>query len=171
MKRIFPLLLWIGVACNPVEPVSNCASEVASDKWATLDQAQLLADMKSIDDYLDTNGLTAIEHPSGVRIVITQFGSGENVPCVESLVSATYEGKLFTNFTIFDSTVKPFVRQLSGTIVGWQIGFLEMNKGTKATLFIPSGLGYGDEDIYTGFDRHIPANSILVFDVELLDYR
>jgi FKBP-type peptidyl-prolyl cis-trans isomerase len=67
--------------------------------------------------------------------------------------------------------VKPFVRQLSGTIVGWQIGFLEMNKGTKATLFIPSGLGYGDEDIYTGFDRHIPANSILVFDVELLDYR
>ena len=40
-----------------------------------------------------------------------------------------------------------------------------MNKGAKATLYIPSGLAYGNQAI-----GDIPANSNLIFEVTLVDY-
>jgi FKBP-type peptidyl-prolyl cis-trans isomerase len=50
-------------------------------------------------------------------------------------------------------------------IPGWDEGLMLLKKGSKAKLIIPSPLGYGE----SGAGALIPANSILVFDVEVTD--
>ena len=150
MKFGAPFFLLIILSCNPIAPVSKCASEVASTRWTSLDQAQLLADIQAIDNYLDAHGIDAVKHPSGVRYVITQAGTGDNIPCLENVFSCTYEGRLLTNNTIFDSSKKPIAFILKNLIPGWQIPFLQMNKGAKVTIYVPSGLGYGSVEKSSG---------------------
>ena len=70
------------------------------------------------------------------------------------------------NDTIFGQTAtdKTFTYALSGLIKGWQIGIPLMKKGGKSTFFIPSELGYGANSTGT-----FPANSVLIFDIELIN--
>ncbi len=70
----------------------------------------------------------------------------------------------------FDSSVdrkEPFVFPLGAgrVIKGWDQGVAGMQPGGKRTLIIPPQMAYGDRDIGGGL---IPANSILLFDVELI---
>ena len=51
-------------------------------------------------------------------------------------------------------------------IEGWQIGIPKFGKGGKGKLLVPSRLGYGSKA-----RGSIPANSTLIFDIELLDWR
>jgi FKBP-type peptidyl-prolyl cis-trans isomerase FkpA/FKBP-type peptidyl-prolyl cis-trans isomerase FklB len=66
---------------------------------------------------------------------------------------------------IFDSHPVTAVTfpSLSGLIQGWQIGFQLLGQGSIATLYIPSGLGYGPSG-----SGPIPANANLIFDVSLV---
>jgi FKBP-type peptidyl-prolyl cis-trans isomerase len=41
-----------------------------------------------------------------------------------------------------------------------------MSPGGRYKLYVPPALGYGDQPVGNGL---IPANSVLIFDVELLD--
>ena len=68
----------------------------------------------------------------------------------------------------FDSSYergKPAVFPLRNVIKGWQIGIPKVSEGGAITLFIPSKLAYGKR----AKGSNIPANSVLVFDVELLN--
>src|SRR6185436_962902 len=107
MRITWLLLLSTAISCSTINPVTNCTSEVKQDLWMALDQERLQADVQAIDDYLAANGITAIKHPSGLRYVITHFGTGDNLPCMENPFSTTYEGRLFKDNTIFDSSTKP----------------------------------------------------------------
>jgi FKBP-type peptidyl-prolyl cis-trans isomerase 2 len=51
-------------------------------------------------------------------------------------------------------------------IKGWDIGLSSMKVGGKRRIVIPAELAYGDKDMGDGL---IPAASMLVFDVELLE--
>jgi FKBP-type peptidyl-prolyl cis-trans isomerases 1 len=82
-----------------------------------------------------------------------------------------YTGRL-TNGTIFDSNVDPkfghvepfkFTLGAGQVIKGWDEGLLGMKIGEKKTLTIPPEKGYGSQAVST-----IPANSTLIFDVELV---
>ena len=65
----------------------------------------------------------------------------------------------------FDSaTTTPISFNLGGVIMGWQIGLSLLQKGGVIRLIIPSSLAYGCRD-----NGSIKANSILYFDVELVD--
>jgi FKBP-type peptidyl-prolyl cis-trans isomerase len=78
-------------------------------------------------------------------------------------VSVNYVGKL-TNDTIFDqTTTSPASFFLGQTIPGWIKGVSLIRAGGRITLFLPPSLGYGNVAI-----GPIPANSILIFDVDLL---
>ena len=80
-----------------------------------------------------------------------------------------YTGTILKDGSEFDSSVKrgkPFTFPLGGgrVIKGWEQGLLDMCVGEKRKLTIPPALGYGAK----GRPPKIPANSVLVFDVELL---
>jgi FKBP-type peptidyl-prolyl cis-trans isomerase len=86
-------------------------------------------------------------------------------------VTMIYQGWL-TNGQLFDQSrvneqnqIEPYVFQLGGgqVIQGWEQGIVGMKEGGKRRLIIPSSLGYGS----TG-QGPIPANAMLIFDVELL---
>lgn len=108
-----------------------------------------------------------IKTTSGLEYTITEKGSGKK-PQIGDKVSVHYTGKL-PNDTVFDSSVArgtPFTFKLGAgeVIKGWDEAFLLLQVGDKATIKFGPELGYGEQA--TG---KIPANSSLIFDVELVD--
>lgn len=86
-------------------------------------------------------------------------------------VTVNYVGTL-TNGTKFDSSYdrnQPFDFNLGGgqVIKGWDQGVVGMKVGGKRKLVIPPSLGYGAQAV----GDKIPANSTLVFEIELLDVK
>lgn len=103
--------------------------------------------------------------PSGLQVKIETEGTGK-VPKATDVVKAHYKGALIDG-KVFDSSYdrgQPAEFPLNQVIKGWTEALTGMKVGTKAKLFIPPDLGYGPTD-----RPGIPANSVLVFDVELLD--
>ncbi len=87
-----------------------------------------------------------------------------------SVVSVQYRGWL-TNGTLFDESYsKPapftFTEGDHRVIAGWEEGLLGMKVGGKRRLVVPPGVGYG-----SAAQGSIPANSVLVFDIELLSVK
>ncbi len=130
-----------------------------SDKGGCTPAGELDAKMLA---YIADNGITATKHSSGMYYQVITPGSG-TTPTINSHVDVTYTGK-FTDNTVFDSGTTDF--PLNGVIEGWQIGIPLIKKGGKIKLIIPPALAYGCDNY-----RGIPGNSILVFDVDLLDVK
>ncbi|MBZ9778279.1 peptidylprolyl isomerase [Psychroflexus sp. CAK8W] len=110
------------------------------------------------------------ETESGLRYQIINEGSGVK-PNKGQNVSVHYKGSLVDG-TVFDSSYKrkqpiEFPVGAGHVIEGWDEGLLLLNKGTKAQFVIPPHLAYGDREV----GGVIPANSILVFDLELVDIK
>jgi FKBP-type peptidyl-prolyl cis-trans isomerase FkpA/FKBP-type peptidyl-prolyl cis-trans isomerase FklB len=105
--------------------------------------------------------------PSGLQMVVVSEGKGKS-PTMKDTVKAHYKGTLVTGET-FDSSYdrgQPAEFPLAGVIKGWQEGLAQMKVGGKAKLFIPPELGYGPSA-----RPQIPANSVLIFEVELLEVK
>merc|ERR1712221_26636 len=106
----------------------------------------------------------------GVDIETITPGNG-NAPQAGQTVSVHYTGTL-TNGKKFDSSRdrgKPFefVLGKGQVIKGWDEGVAKMSQGQRAKLTCSPDYAYGSR----GFPGLIPANSTLVFDVELLSFR
>lgn len=127
------------------------------------DQKKL--DQEAIELYLKSNSLTSVKLPSGLHHIIVQEGVGPH-PLLQSNVQVLYKGTLL-NGQIFDQTAEnqPISFELQEVILGWQEGIQLMKKDGKSILIIPSYMGYGNRNL-----SGIPANSVLVFDVELLSF-
>jgi len=120
---------------------------------------------QAIANYLTSNGLTATKHSSNMYYSIAQTGSGGN-PNLCSTVTVDYTGHL-TDGSVFDSQINGnFV--LGSLIDGWKLGLPLIQKAGRIRLYIPPSLGYGSTDVKDGNGIiRIPANSILIFDIEL----
>jgi FKBP-type peptidyl-prolyl cis-trans isomerase FkpA len=127
-------------------------------------EEQLAKDLKKIEQYLSENNLDAESTPSGLHYVMEVEGAGGH-PNINSTVTVHYRGELLDG-TVFDETgTDPVTFSLLNVIPGWQEGLQLFKIGGKGTLIVPSGLGYGRSSV-----GGIPANSVLVFDVELVDF-
>ena len=108
-----------------------------------------------------------VKMESGLQVMLLQRTNGEQAQKGDR-VSVHYTGRL-ENDTVFDSSVergKPFefVLGQGQVIKGWDEGIAMLKAGEKARFIIPAHLGYGERAM-----GKIPANSTLIFDVELLD--
>ncbi len=126
-------------------------------------------EISQIEKYMKDNNLKGKKLNDGLYYVEKVAGTGPKAVSGKN-VSVHYTGTLL-NGNKFDSSVdrgKPFEFTLGqGQVIkGWDEGITQMKKGGKAILIIPSALGYGPQDKGT-----IPPNSILVFDVELIDIK
>lgn len=122
--------------------------------------------MEEIRKYIEDNNLDAKSTESGLHYVIEKEGNGEH-PTLSDRVEVHYHG-YFTDGKVFDSSVdrgESISFGLNQVIAGWQEGIPLFSKGGKGKLIIPSNLGYGSRD-----SGPIPGNSVLVFDVELINF-
>jgi FKBP-type peptidyl-prolyl cis-trans isomerase len=136
---------------------------------ATATSSQLETDLKLIKEYIKANNLKKVESTaSGIHYVIENPGSGAK-PTLKSTVKCHYKGTLLDG-TEFDSSYKrnaPIDFPLTGVIKGWQEAIPLLAKGGKGKFIIPSELAYGSKQV----GASIKPNSVLVFDVELLDVK
>ena len=104
-----------------------------------------------------------------VQVIELEPGSGD-FPQQGDVLVVHYVGTL-EDGTEFDSSysrAQPFEFPLGfGQVIpGWEIGMAQMRPGGKAQLIIPSVLAYGSQEL-----PGIPANSTLIFEVELLEVK
>lgn len=120
-------------------------------------------------DFLTQNatrdGVTSTASGLQYEVLTAGADAGAAKPAATDTVNVHYHGTLIDG-TVFDSSVdrgEPITFPLDGVIPGWTEGLQLMKVGDKFRFFIPSELGYGANPV-----GPIPANSVLVFDVELL---
>lgn len=110
---------------------------------------------------------------SGLKYVDIKPGTGAQ-PKTGQMCTMNYTGWLESNNKVFDSNIDPkfghvtpftFAIGQHQVIAGWDEGVGSMKVGGKRKLIIPPALGYGARDVGNGL---IPANSTLVFEVELV---
>lgn len=119
------------------------------------------------DAFLATNKNNAgvIALPDGLQYQVLNQGAGAP-PTPNDTVTVNYKGTLLDG-TEFDNSYKrgqPAQFPVGGVIRGWTEALEKMPVGSKWKLFIPSELAYGEHG-----QRGIPPNSVLIFEVELLD--
>jgi FKBP-type peptidyl-prolyl cis-trans isomerase FkpA len=120
------------------------------------------------EKFLADNGKKSgvVTTASGLQYQVVKEGTGAN-PKATDIVKVNYVGTLLDG-TKFDSSIdrgEPATFPLNQVIPGWTEGIQLMKVGEKAKFFIPSKLAYGEN----GMGRVIPANSTLVFEVDLLE--
>lgn len=144
---------------------------MAAEKSFQEKQQQAIAEagekaQKEGHDFLVENGKRegVVTTDSGLQYEVLVAGEGKK-PSAEDTVKVHYVGTLL-NGEEFDSSVargEPAVFPLNRVISGWTEGVQLMGEGSKYKFYIPAELAYGERA--TG---SIPANSTLVFEVELL---
>jgi FKBP-type peptidyl-prolyl cis-trans isomerase len=130
-----------------------------------LPQVQALAS-ETLKSY--KNGSLQVQSsPNGVLYTIHEEGAGQ-LPSKDRMVTVQYYGVLVNEERSFDNSFRagrgfPFRIGKGEVIPGWDEAIPLLPVGTKASLFIPSELAYGE----TGFGNEIPPNSELYFYVEI----
>ncbi|QLC25256.1 FKBP-type peptidyl-prolyl cis-trans isomerase [Parasphingopyxis algicola] len=119
------------------------------------------------EDFLSWNAGRSgvIETDSGLQYQVLEEGDEAGSPGAGAGVIVNYEGRLIDG-TVFDANEQQGL-PLDGVITGWAEGIRLMSRGARYRFWIPPALGYG-EDPPPG--SPIPADSVLVFDVELIDF-
>lgn len=109
------------------------------------------------------------ETASGLQYEVIQEGTGTK-PTSKNTVKVHYTGT-HADGKVFDSSIErgmPAEFPLEGVIPGWTEGIQLMSKGAKYKFYIPSALAYGP---YGQPDGGIAPDEMLVFDVELIDFK
>lgn len=151
------------------EEEMRAAIDKANQTIQKASQEEAEGNLKKSQEFLEKNktaeGVTTSE--SGLQFKVLTEGNGQT-PKETDVVSVHYKGTLIDG-TEFDSsykTNKPAEFEPKMVIKGWQEGLQKMKKGGKYQLVIPPELGYGPVP-----RPGIPANSALIFEVELLDVK
>ncbi|MFP5081186.1 FKBP-type peptidyl-prolyl cis-trans isomerase [Pedobacter sp. JCM 36344] len=129
------------------------------------DQDQPLPDEDAlIRNYLRSINAEATRDKSGVYYQIINPGAGDPV-IYTSTVTVNYKGSLLNGKQFDDVSNKAF--NFLNVMQGWQIGINKIRTGGRIIIYVPSSLGYGK---YVP-KPEIPANSTLVYDIELVSFK
>ena len=173
------LLPWMAKGKNMMIEYNVAVTKVRSQAQMQEEQKAAAAKQVAVDDamltaYFTKNGIKATKTPSGLYYSVQQMGKGPK-PVMGDSVSMNYTGMLLSGDK-FDSNIEPefqhvqpfwFMLGMHQVISGWDEGIALMPKGSKGTLYIPSRMAYGAQSP----SPKIPANSPLVFNVEVVDVK
>ncbi len=139
------------------------AQRIMNAYFAKKTEAAVAEGKKFLEENKKREGVK--ETASGLQYEVIREGEGAQ-PIATNRVKVHYHGTL-VNGDVFDSSVDrgtPAEFPLNQVIPGWTEGLQLMKVGAKYKFYIPSNLGYGARAMGS-----IPANSTLIFEVELLD--
>ena len=171
MKKVV-FSVFIGIVA--VVSFSGCLknSDDGYTQTCSYDSCALKApssEIQVIQKYLADSGLTATQTCSGAFYNIISQGTGAApTPC--SYITAKYVGKL-ADGSKFDSTETgaTFSSYLGNLVRGWVNTLPYLKAGGKIRMYIPPTIGYGSVERKNNAGVVvIPANSMLVFDVDLV---
>lgn len=131
---------------------------------AKASEANIAEGLKFLEENAKKEGVQVTE--SGIQYSVITEGEGEK-PVATDRVKVHYKG-MFLNGEEFDSSYsrnQPAVFGLNQVIKGWTEGVQLMSVGSKYMFVIPSELAYGPN----GNPPRIPGNSVLQFEIELLE--
>lgn len=139
--------------------VTGCGETYSDNNKADFD--------KTIRSYIAKKKLKLERKPSGLYLEVIEKGTGKELIQSQSILKIAYKGTLLDG-TVFDNTEpgKPLKSPVKGLIRGFQEALIGQTEGTKLHLIVPPQLGYGDAPL----DK-IPANSVLVFELEVVEVR
>lgn len=146
------------------------------------ERGQIKKDSTIINNYLKEKGVVAKSTPDGIYYEVKKEGKGELVP--EGKTAYVHYAGFLLNGQMFDTSMasvaaannfdnagnnEPYavVVNTGSVISGWDKMLMLMNKGMKVTVYIPSRLGYGA----AGNGQRIPPNSVLMFDMEVMNIK
>ena len=155
-RRSYVVLLWLGIV----------VAIVAAVLLAFQGTAAVVAAKGSNDQFLAWNakqpGVKTTD--DGLEYRVLKAGEGTDHPTDDDVALINYVGKLRDGST-FDASKQPTPLPVAGSIKGFSEGLKLMTKGAKYRFWIKPDLGYGDHGA-----GPIPPGSVLVFDVELVDF-
>ncbi|WP_293975254.1 FKBP-type peptidyl-prolyl cis-trans isomerase [Sphingomonas sp.] len=108
--------------------------------------------------------LCGVREPSGLGYTMLRPATGP-MPSADATVLVNYIGYLAATGEMFDQGMRSPL-PLDGVIPGFAQGLQKVGRTGVIRLCIPAAMGYGDQA-----SGPIPANSDLVFQIELLDFR
>ena len=141
----FTLLFFVLLSCNKQE------------------EKQADEDRVLIANYVDNNNLVGQFTDSGLWYNVTTIGGGIQAHNTAT-VKVIYTGYLLDGSQFDESPSSGSTFSLTSVIQGWTEGIPKYKEGGDGKLIIPSGLGYGNKAVGS-----IPPNSVLIFDVELVE--
>ena len=151
--------LYLGKNMQEAGEFVNGFFQKATQKAADENKAEA---EKFLNENKTKSGVITTE--SGLQYQVITEGTGPK-PKPENTVKVHYTGK-YLDGTVFDSSVErgqPAEFPLNGVIPGFSEGVQLMPVGSKYIIWIPVELGYGTSR------QEIKPNSLLIFEVELLD--
>jgi FKBP-type peptidyl-prolyl cis-trans isomerase FklB len=161
------LALVAVVVLNGCDSDSKSEAEREAFRQQLIDKALNDDTRKMGDKFLaqNANAEGVITRPSGLQYRVLKMGTGDK-PQLHQFVVVNYEGRRVDG-VVFDSTDpgRQATFPLKGLIKGWREGLTLMPIGSKWELFVPADLAYGA----TSPNELIPANSTLIFTVELVN--
>lgn len=145
-----------------LEPqVEQFVSERKQQYQQALHNKQIAA-MNSFFADLNKN-TNVVKLSDGLRYEVLKTGNGP-YPQRGQTVIVNYTARTLDGH-IFDQTLnEPLHVEIGRVIPGWNEGIQKINKGGRIKLYIPPSLGYGSDAV-----SGVPADSTLIYDIELLD--
>ncbi|MBY0518857.1 MAG: FKBP-type peptidyl-prolyl cis-trans isomerase [Sphingomonas sp.] len=156
-KRGILTLLWVGIAVAIVAALALAWAGTAGAVAEKGSNEQFLAYNKSRPGVVETE--------SGLQYQVLKKGTGDLQPTDADVTLIQYVGKL-RDGSIFDASKQPTPLPVTGVVKGFGEALKRMHKGEKIRAWIKPELGYGAQSPSPA----LPANSLLVFEIELLDF-
>ena len=162
-------VLRFDVSLVRVQPYHEAEMEIAENE-SSMEKAE----RRTLEAWLIEKNITASRDSMGFYLIPQKQGKGRQVENGMK-IGVLFTGR-FINGAAFDTNIdtrKPYEFTVGNNEVirGWDLAFLRMREGDKATLILPSALGYGSEGLRmkNSLRYIVPPFSTLVFDVEVVN--
>lgn len=149
VKRGILVALWIGVAVLVIAAIALAFQTPVDPTAGFLSHNARAPGVKTT--------------PSGLQYQVMAPGTGAS-PTDDDVALINYEGRLLDG-TVFDKSQQPTPMPVAGVVPGFSEALKLMHKGAKYRIWLKPSLAYADKS-----PPGIPANSTLVFDVEMLEF-